>query len=117
MIFPTALAVSTLSLRGEIRPPLQRRSWFPELALEQLPEGIEDISKAASVCRHKFSAISDINGEAAEQVRHRDSSRWRPCGRDALDVADESAWKAAIDTILSAHKRLDVLVNNAGIGC
>ncbi|TXL78184.1 glucose 1-dehydrogenase [Vineibacter terrae] len=32
-----------------------------------------------------------------------------------LDVTDEAAWKSAIDKTLSAHGRLDVLVNNAGI--
>ncbi|HEX2887632.1 glucose 1-dehydrogenase [Vineibacter terrae] len=32
-----------------------------------------------------------------------------------LDVTDEAAWTSAIDKTLSAHGRLDVLVNNAGI--
>jgi NAD(P)-dependent dehydrogenase (short-subunit alcohol dehydrogenase family) len=31
------------------------------------------------------------------------------------DVADESSWERAIETVLDAHGRLDVLVNNAGI--
>jgi NAD(P)-dependent dehydrogenase (short-subunit alcohol dehydrogenase family) len=33
-----------------------------------------------------------------------------------LDVADEANWIAAIDTIHARARRLDVLVNNAGIG-
>ena len=32
-----------------------------------------------------------------------------------LDVADEAQWEAAIAAVLTAHGRLDVLVNNAGI--
>jgi NAD(P)-dependent dehydrogenase (short-subunit alcohol dehydrogenase family) len=32
-----------------------------------------------------------------------------------LDVTDESAWAAAIEAILGRHRRLDVLVNNAGV--
>jgi 3(or 17)beta-hydroxysteroid dehydrogenase len=32
------------------------------------------------------------------------------------DVADEENWKAVIDAVVSKHKRLDILANNAGIG-
>jgi 3-oxoacyl-[acyl-carrier protein] reductase len=31
-----------------------------------------------------------------------------------LDVTQTASWKAAVETILTAHNRLDVLVNNAG---
>ncbi|WP_377320083.1 SDR family NAD(P)-dependent oxidoreductase [Pimelobacter simplex] len=33
-----------------------------------------------------------------------------------LDVADESHWEAVVADIGSRHRRLDVLVNNAGVG-
>ncbi|TSE15435.1 SDR family NAD(P)-dependent oxidoreductase [Arthrobacter sp. KBS0703] len=33
-----------------------------------------------------------------------------------LDVTDEESMKAAVDTVLDAHARIDVLVNNAGYG-
>src|SRR5690242_6893290 len=36
------------------------------------------------------------------------------CCSLSLDVADPTAWKAAIEQIISRHQRLDVLVNNAG---
>lgn len=33
-----------------------------------------------------------------------------------LDVTDEQQWKAVVASTISRHRRLDVLVNNAGIG-
>ena len=58
--------------------------------------------------------VSDIDADAAERV----ASEIRDGGAAAegikLDVADESAWMAVIEDILSRYQRLDVLVNNAG---
>jgi NAD(P)-dependent dehydrogenase (short-subunit alcohol dehydrogenase family) len=59
--------------------------------------------------------VTDMNAEAAEQV----ASEIRTGGGGAeamkLDVTDESDWMAVMDTILTRHQRLDLLVNNAGV--
>ena len=61
--------------------------------------------------------VSDIDAHAAEQV----AGVIRQVGGRAvairLNVADEPEWSALIETILKAHERLDVVVNNAGVGC
>src|ERR1700757_100148 len=33
-----------------------------------------------------------------------------------LDVANEAAWQALTEEVVTRHRRIDVLVNNAGIG-
>ena len=57
--------------------------------------------------------IKDEEGERAAQTIHE-------AGGEAIylhhDVADESAWERVIQTSLDHFGRLDVLVNNAGVG-
>jgi NAD(P)-dependent dehydrogenase (short-subunit alcohol dehydrogenase family) len=59
--------------------------------------------------------VSDINAGAAEKVAGeiRQDSGTAEAAR--LDVADEAGWAAALDLTLARHRRLDVLVNNAGL--
>jgi 3(or 17)beta-hydroxysteroid dehydrogenase len=59
--------------------------------------------------------VSDVDAQAAEQVASeiRDGSGVAEATR--LDVAEESAWMAAIESILTRYERIDVLVNNAGV--
>ena len=59
--------------------------------------------------------VSDADSHAADRVASeilKDGLAVVPVG---LDVADECAWAAAIEAILALHRRLDVLVNNAGV--
>jgi NAD(P)-dependent dehydrogenase (short-subunit alcohol dehydrogenase family) len=59
--------------------------------------------------------VTDLNTQSAEQV----ASEIRDGGGEAesmrLDVAEESAWVAVVEAVLTRHQRLDVLVNNAGV--
>ena len=58
---------------------------------------------------------TDIDAHAAERV----AGAIREAGGEAeaarLDVTDETAWVGVMGTVLTRHRRLDVLVNNAGV--
>lgn len=60
--------------------------------------------------------VADIQDEAGEAA----AAAVRDAGGDAvyrhLDVADEASWEAVVAATLRDQGRLDVLVNNAGIG-
>jgi 3(or 17)beta-hydroxysteroid dehydrogenase len=78
------------------------------------------IGKATAILLAEAEAtviVSDIDVQAAELV----AGAIRQGGGRAvairLNVADESGWAEIMNTILKAHERLDVLVNNAGVGC
>jgi NAD(P)-dependent dehydrogenase (short-subunit alcohol dehydrogenase family) len=59
--------------------------------------------------------VSDVNGTAAEEVAAGIREKGGRAVGIRLDVTDEAAWIAAIEAILAAHRRLDVVVNNAGV--
>lgn len=73
-----------------------------------------DIGKAIA---HKFSAegatvcVADIDQKSGESLADElgSSALFLP-----LDVTLEDDWRSAIETLISKHGRLDVLVNNAG---
>jgi len=59
--------------------------------------------------------VTDVDAHAAERV----AGAIREAGGEAeaarLDVTDETAWVGVMGTILTRHRRLDVLINNAGV--
>ncbi len=57
-------------------------------------------------------AVTDIDGEAAEAVAS-DIERGEAL---ALDVTDESAVNDIVNEVANRHGRLDILINNAGLG-
>lgn len=60
--------------------------------------------------------VTDVQDEAGEQA----AAAIRAGGGDALylhlDVTEEAGWQAVVERVLSERDRLDVLVNNAGLG-
>jgi NAD(P)-dependent dehydrogenase (short-subunit alcohol dehydrogenase family) len=60
--------------------------------------------------------VTDVQDEAGEET----AAAIRAAGGDALyvhlDVTDEEGWGAAVERVLAERGRLDVLVNNAGLG-
>ena len=59
------------------------------------------------------AVVTDVQDEAGEETAS-------ALGGDAffvhLDVTDEAGWQAAVERVLAERDRLDVLVNNAGLG-
>ena len=59
--------------------------------------------------------VLDANGEAARLTVEQIIGQGGRAEAVTADVADEAAWQAVIDGIISRHGRLNVLVNNAGV--
>jgi NAD(P)-dependent dehydrogenase (short-subunit alcohol dehydrogenase family) len=64
-----------------------------------------------------YASMRDTNGRNAAQVKESDAYA-KAEGIDLrtveLDVQDEASIKAAVDTLIKAHGRIDILVQNAG---
>jgi NAD(P)-dependent dehydrogenase (short-subunit alcohol dehydrogenase family) len=60
--------------------------------------------------------LADINTGAGEQAAAEISASGGSAEFVELDVTSETGWKAVAEAVGSRHGRLDVLVNNAGIG-
>jgi 3(or 17)beta-hydroxysteroid dehydrogenase len=60
-----------------------------------------------------FVVLTDRNVDEGEKVAKElgERAEFRP-----LDVTQEAAWIAVVDAVVAAHGKLDVLVNNAGVG-
>ncbi|QRN79467.1 MAG: SDR family oxidoreductase [Nocardiopsis sp. BM-2018] len=54
--------------------------------------------------------VNDLDVAAAEQIAHEIGGTAAP-----FDVTDSAAFDQAIDRVVSAHGRLDIMINNAGI--
>ena len=60
--------------------------------------------------------VADINGEAAEETASAIVTANGAAGAHTVDITDTAQVKTLMETITAAHGRLDVLVNNAGVG-
>jgi len=60
--------------------------------------------------------VTDVDGEAAKEVADAIVMSNGAASAHTLDVADTAQVKALMDEVKEVHGRLDVLVNNAGVG-
>lgn len=77
------------------------------------------IGQAIAMCFAEAGALvfaSDCDAEAANQTASLISEKGHRATSLTLDVGNEQACKDAVDQILGATGRCDVLVNNAGVG-
>lgn len=74
--------------------------------------GIGEAIARAFAAEGAYVFLSGIHHQEGERVTHDigQNARYLP-----LDVREESAWEAAIQTILEQQGHLDIVVNNAGI--
>jgi 3(or 17)beta-hydroxysteroid dehydrogenase len=77
--------------------------------------GIGRATAALMAREGAIALVADLNEQAAHAVAAEITSHGGKAEPLLLDVADEAAWREATERILAAHRRLDVLVNNAGV--
>jgi NAD(P)-dependent dehydrogenase (short-subunit alcohol dehydrogenase family) len=79
--------------------------------------GIGQALAGALVARGDTVAVADIDGDGAERVAAELTRRGPGAATPAMvDVRDAGAVQALVDQVRGSHGRLDVMVNNAGIG-
>lgn len=73
----------------------------------------EALAERALARGARHVVVADLVADRAEQVAARLGDRASALG---LDVADEAAVKAAVESVLAEHGPIDVFVSNAGYG-
>ncbi|MEM9122661.1 MAG: glucose 1-dehydrogenase [Pseudomonadota bacterium] len=61
-------------------------------------------------------AVTDVNIDGAEEVAGRIKEKGGRAFAMHQDVTDEGQWKTIVDEVVSRFGKLNILVNNAGIG-
>lgn len=77
------------------------------------------IGRASALCLARegaFVVVGDIQEQAGQACIDEIRSNGGAAEFHHLDVADEKAWMSVAAIVRARHQRLDVLVNNAGIG-
>ena len=91
-----------------------RKSFEPKVSI--VTGGASGIGRAIAaelLGRGSHVVLADLDLAAAE-VTTRELGPW--CSAVALDVADADAVRTVVQDVVAEHGRLDVMVNNAGIG-
>jgi NAD(P)-dependent dehydrogenase (short-subunit alcohol dehydrogenase family) len=79
--------------------------------------GIGRALASALVTRGDTVVVADIDGEGAERAAGELARRGPGAATSAVvDVRDAGKVRALVDQVRDQHGRLDVMVNNAGIG-
>src|SRR6516225_4102198 len=79
--------------------------------------GIGRALASALVTRGDTVVVADVDGEGAERVAGELARRGPGTATSAVvDVRDAGTVRALVDQVRDQHGRLDVMVNNAGIG-
>lgn len=60
-------------------------------------------------------AVTDLSDRDIRIVADQIAASGGRSSAIALDVTSESAWQSALDAVLTAHGKLDIVVNNAGL--
>jgi len=60
-------------------------------------------------------AVTDLAGSGAQKVAVEIAARSQTASAHVLDVTSEQNWDAVIAEVLEKWKRLDILINNAGV--
>jgi NAD(P)-dependent dehydrogenase (short-subunit alcohol dehydrogenase family) len=78
--------------------------------------GIGRVTAERLAAEGATAVVTDVEDEAGEET----AGAIRSGGGQAvylhLDVTDEDGWQTVVERVLADHGRLDVLVNNAGLG-
>lgn len=77
--------------------------------------GIGRATAALLAQEQAIVAVADIDVIAARRVASEIAESGGKAEAVQLDVADEAEWRALIQQVTAAHRRLDILVNCAGI--
>jgi NAD(P)-dependent dehydrogenase (short-subunit alcohol dehydrogenase family) len=77
--------------------------------------GIGRATAELFACNGAVVFVADVDFGGAESVVASIAEKGFTAQALTLNVADETAWRTAIDNVLATHGALDVLVNNAGI--
>lgn len=77
-------------------------------------QGLGEALAYAFAKEHAHISICDLNKEGAERVCSQIRKDGGVCDADRIDVSKKDEVEGFIQTVLEKHKKIDILINNAG---